>query len=46
MTVVLRHRLFSLAGKIVHTARRVFLCLSDRYRYCDTKSQGCTTERQ
>ena len=29
----LRHRLFSLAGKIVHTARRVFFCLSDRYRY-------------
>jgi hypothetical protein len=29
----LRHRLFSLAGKIVHTARRVFLCLSDQYRY-------------
>ena len=29
----LRHRLLSLAGKIVHTARRIFLCLSDQYRY-------------
>jgi Transposase DDE domain group 1 len=29
----LRHRLFSLAGKLVPTARRVFLCLSDQYRY-------------
>ena len=29
----LRHRLLNLAGKLVHTARRVFLVLSDHYRY-------------
>ena len=29
----MRHHLLNLAGKIVHTARRVFLMLSDRYRF-------------
>jgi hypothetical protein len=29
----IRHHLLHLAGKIVHTARRCFLMLSDRYRY-------------
>jgi Transposase DDE domain group 1 len=29
----IRHHLLNLAGKIVHTARRYFLMLSDRYRY-------------
>lgn len=29
----LRHHLLNLAGKIVHTARRCFLRLSDQYRY-------------
>ena len=29
----LRHHLLNLAGKIVHTARRCFLMLSDHYRY-------------
>jgi hypothetical protein len=29
----LRHRLLNLAGKLVHTARRVFLVLSNHYRY-------------
>ena len=29
----IRHHLLTLAGKIVHTARRCFLMLSDRYRY-------------
>ena len=29
----IRHRVLNLAGKIVHTARRWFLMLSDRYRY-------------
>ena len=29
----IRHHLLNLAGKIVHTARRCFLMLSDRYRY-------------
>lgn len=29
----LRHRLLNLAGKIVHTARRCFLMISDQYRY-------------
>lgn len=29
----LRHRLLNLAGKLVHTARRVFLVISDCYRY-------------
>jgi hypothetical protein len=29
----LRHHLLNLAGKIVHTARRCFLMLSDQYRY-------------
>jgi Transposase DDE domain group 1 len=29
----LRHRLFNLTGKLVHTARRVFLVISDCYRY-------------
>jgi len=29
----LRHHLLNLAGKIVHTARRCFLVLSDQYRY-------------
>jgi hypothetical protein len=29
----LRHRFLSLAGKLVHTARRVFLIISDHYRY-------------
>ena len=29
----IRHQLLNLAGKIVHTARRCFLMLSDRYRY-------------
>jgi Transposase DDE domain group 1 len=29
----LRHRLLNLAGKLVHTARRVFLVVSDHYRY-------------
>jgi hypothetical protein len=29
----LRHRLLNLAGKLVHTARRVCLVISDCYRY-------------
>lgn len=29
----LRHHVFNLAGKLVHTARRCFLWLSDQYRY-------------
>jgi Transposase DDE domain group 1 len=29
----IRHHLLNLAGKIVHTARRCFLMLSDQYRY-------------
>ncbi len=29
----LRHHLLNLAGKIVHTARRFFLVISDQYRY-------------
>jgi hypothetical protein len=29
----IRHPLLNLAGKIVHTARRRFLMISDRYRY-------------
>jgi glycosyltransferase involved in cell wall biosynthesis len=29
----IRHHLLSLAGKIVHTARRCFLMISDQYRY-------------
>jgi DDE family transposase len=29
----LRHHLLTLAGKIVHTARRCFLMISDQYRY-------------
>jgi hypothetical protein len=29
----IRHHLLKLAGKIVHTARRLFLVLSDSYRY-------------
>jgi hypothetical protein len=29
----LRHRLLNLAGKLVHSARRVFLVISDCYRY-------------
>jgi len=29
----LRHRFLNLAGKLVHTARRVFLVLSAHYRY-------------
>jgi hypothetical protein len=29
----LRHHLLNLAGKIVHTARRCFLMISDHYRY-------------
>ena len=29
----IRHHLLNLAGKLVHTARRCFLMLSDRYRY-------------
>jgi hypothetical protein len=29
----IRHRLLNLAGKIVHTARRCFLMISDHYRY-------------
>jgi hypothetical protein len=29
----LRHRLLNLAGKLVHTARRCFLVISDHYRY-------------
>ena len=29
----IRHHLLNLAGKIVHTARRVFLMISDHYRY-------------
>jgi Transposase DDE domain group 1 len=29
----LRHRLLNLAGKLVHTARRYFLVISDHYRY-------------
>ena len=29
----IRHRLLNLAGKLVHTARRCFLVLSDHYRY-------------
>lgn len=29
----LRHHLFNLAGKLVHTARQVFLVISDSYRY-------------
>jgi Transposase DDE domain group 1 len=29
----IRHHLLNLAGKIVHTARRFFLMLSDRYRF-------------
>jgi hypothetical protein len=30
---MIRHHLLNLAGKLVHTARRCFLMLSDRYRY-------------
>jgi hypothetical protein len=29
----LRHQVLNLAGKLVHTARRVFLVISDHYRY-------------
>jgi hypothetical protein len=29
----IRHQLFNVAGKIVHTARQFFLVLSDEYRY-------------
>jgi Transposase DDE domain group 1 len=29
----IRHHLLNLAGKLVHTARRVFLVISDYYRY-------------
>jgi len=29
----IRHHLLNLAGKLVHTARRCFLMLSDRYHY-------------
>jgi hypothetical protein len=29
----IRHHLFNLAGKIVHTARQCFLMISDQYRY-------------
>lgn len=29
----IRHHLLNLAGKIVHTARRLFLIISDHYRY-------------
>ena len=29
----IRHHLLNLAGKLVHTARRCFLMISDRYRY-------------
>jgi hypothetical protein len=29
----IRHHLLNLAGKIVHTARRCFLVLSEGYRY-------------
>ncbi len=29
----IRHPLLNLAGKIVHTARRLFLSISDQYRY-------------
>lgn len=29
----IRHHLLNLAGKIVHTARRCFLMISDQYRY-------------
>ena len=29
----IRHHLFNLAGKLVHTARQVFLVISDSYRY-------------
>lgn len=29
----IRHHLLNLAGKLVHTARRCFLMLSDQYRY-------------
>ena len=29
----IRHHLLNLAGKLVHTARRCVLMLSDRYRY-------------
>ena len=29
----IRHHRLNLAGKLVHTARRCFLMLSDRYRY-------------
>jgi hypothetical protein len=29
----IRHHLLNLAGRIVHTARRCFLMISDRYRY-------------
>ena len=29
----IRHHLLNLAGKIVHTARRCFLMISDHYRY-------------
>ena len=29
----IRHHLLNLAGKLVHTARRVFLVVSDSYRY-------------
>jgi hypothetical protein len=29
----LRHHLLNLAGKLVHTARQVFLVISDSYRY-------------
>jgi hypothetical protein len=30
---ILRHHLFNLAGKIVHSARQCFLVISNRYRY-------------
>lgn len=29
----IRHHLLNLAGKLVHTARRCFLMISDQYRY-------------
>jgi hypothetical protein len=29
----IRHHLLNLAGKIIHTARQLFLMISDRYRY-------------
>lgn len=30
---MIRHQLLNLAGKIIHTARRCFLMISDQYRY-------------